>query len=51
MATWDKGLNLDSARALRAFEPALLAPGHGPALRDPVPAMERAIVRAHRALC
>ena len=51
MATWDKLLNLDSARRLRALEPALLAVGHGPALRDPMPAMERAIVRAHRALC
>jgi glyoxylase-like metal-dependent hydrolase (beta-lactamase superfamily II) len=51
MATWDKGLNLQSARELRALEPRLLAVGHGPALREPVPAMDRAIVRAHRALC
>jgi glyoxylase-like metal-dependent hydrolase (beta-lactamase superfamily II) len=51
MATWDKLLNLESARALRALEPALLAVGHGPALRDPVPAMDRAIARAHRTLC
>lgn len=51
MATWDKGLNLESGRVLRALEPGLLAVGHGPALRDPGPAMDRAIVRAHRALC
>jgi glyoxylase-like metal-dependent hydrolase (beta-lactamase superfamily II) len=51
MATWDKGLNLQSARELRALEPRLLAVGHGPALRDPAAAMDRAIVRAHRALC
>jgi glyoxylase-like metal-dependent hydrolase (beta-lactamase superfamily II) len=51
MATWDKPLNLQSARELRALEPRLLAVGHGPALRDPVAAMERAIVRAHRTLC
>jgi glyoxylase-like metal-dependent hydrolase (beta-lactamase superfamily II) len=51
MATWDKGLNLQSARELRALEPRLLAVGHGPALRDPAAAMDSAIVRAHRALC
>jgi glyoxylase-like metal-dependent hydrolase (beta-lactamase superfamily II) len=51
MATWDKPLNLQSARELRALEPRLLAVGHGPALRDPAAAMGRAIVRAHRALC
>jgi glyoxylase-like metal-dependent hydrolase (beta-lactamase superfamily II) len=51
MATWDKPLNLQSARELRALEPRLLAVGHGPALRDPAAAIDRAIVRAHRALC
>ncbi len=51
MATWDKELNLESARVLRALEPVLLAVGHGPALRDPGSALDRAIVRAHRALC
>ena len=51
MATWDKGLNLESARMLRALKPDLLAVGHGPALRDPVAAMDRAIVKAHRTLC
>jgi glyoxylase-like metal-dependent hydrolase (beta-lactamase superfamily II) len=51
MATWDKGLNLESARRLRALEPQLLATGHGPALRDPGEETVRAIERAHRALC
>jgi glyoxylase-like metal-dependent hydrolase (beta-lactamase superfamily II) len=48
-ATWDKAKDLESACALRALEPAVLAVGHGPALRDPVPAMDRAIARAARA--
>ena len=48
-ATWDKELNLQSARTLRALEPALLAVGHGPALPDPAAAMERAIGRTLRA--
>jgi glyoxylase-like metal-dependent hydrolase (beta-lactamase superfamily II) len=49
-ATWDKALNLESARALRALEPALLAVGHGRALRAPGTAMDEAITRAERAL-
>jgi glyoxylase-like metal-dependent hydrolase (beta-lactamase superfamily II) len=51
MATWDKERNLESARTVRALEPQLLAPGHGPALRDPGSETARAIERAHRALC
>jgi glyoxylase-like metal-dependent hydrolase (beta-lactamase superfamily II) len=51
MATWNKELNLESARTLRALEPKLLAVGHGPALRDPADETTRAIERAHRALC
>ena len=46
MATWDKAQDLESARVLRALEPALLAVGHGPVLRDPGPAMDEAIARA-----
>jgi glyoxylase-like metal-dependent hydrolase (beta-lactamase superfamily II) len=48
MATWDRSLNLESARSLRALEPPLLAVGHGSAVCDPVPAMQRAIDRAAR---
>jgi len=51
MATWDKELNLSSARSLRALEPRLLAVGHGPAVSEPGSATVRAIERAHRALC
>src|SRR5262245_10495376 len=43
MATWDRAVDLQSARALRALEPSVLAVGHGRALRNPVPAMEQAI--------
>jgi glyoxylase-like metal-dependent hydrolase (beta-lactamase superfamily II) len=50
MATWNKELNLDSARHLRTLEPTLLAVGHGPALREPDKETVRAIERAHRAL-
>jgi glyoxylase-like metal-dependent hydrolase (beta-lactamase superfamily II) len=50
MATWDKELNLRSARTVRALEAKLLAVGHGDALRDPASEMVRAIERADRAL-
>jgi glyoxylase-like metal-dependent hydrolase (beta-lactamase superfamily II) len=50
MATWDKRLDVESARALRALEPPLLAVGHGPALRDPAAALDRAIAKAEHAL-
>jgi glyoxylase-like metal-dependent hydrolase (beta-lactamase superfamily II) len=46
MATWDKAKDLESARALRALEPAILLVGHGPAVCDPGPAMDRAIREA-----
>jgi glyoxylase-like metal-dependent hydrolase (beta-lactamase superfamily II) len=50
VATWDKRLDVESARALRALDPPLLAVGHGPALRDPAAALDRAIEKAERAL-
>lgn len=46
MATWDKGKTLESARSLRALNPAMLVTGHGPAVPDPGAAMDRAIERA-----
>jgi glyoxylase-like metal-dependent hydrolase (beta-lactamase superfamily II) len=49
MATWNKPTALASATALRALEPSLLAVGHGEAIRDPGPAMDRAIESARRA--
>jgi glyoxylase-like metal-dependent hydrolase (beta-lactamase superfamily II) len=46
MATWNKAADVESARGLRALEPAILAVGHGPAVRDPGRAMDRAIREA-----
>jgi glyoxylase-like metal-dependent hydrolase (beta-lactamase superfamily II) len=48
MATWDRGKDLDSARALRALEPSLVVVGHGPPVRAPLESMDRAIARATR---
>lgn len=49
MATWSKPAALESALALRALEPSLLAVGHGEALSEPAAAMDRAIATARRA--
>ena len=46
MATWDREKDLESARALRKLDPAVLVVGHGPAVREPGPAMEKAIDRS-----
>ena len=46
MATWDKPTAVESARALRALDPAVLVVGHGPAVSAPAAAMDRAIARA-----
>jgi len=48
MATYDKARDLESARALRALEPTLLAVGHGRAVAAPGPALDAAIQRAGR---
>jgi glyoxylase-like metal-dependent hydrolase (beta-lactamase superfamily II) len=48
MATEDKRQVVESARALRALEPTLLLVGHGPAVRDPLAAIDAAISRAGR---
>jgi glyoxylase-like metal-dependent hydrolase (beta-lactamase superfamily II) len=44
--TWHRPTELESARALRALEPARLAPGHGKVVDRPLEAMDRAIARA-----
>ena len=49
-ATWDKAKDLESARALRALDPAILVVGHGPAKRAPAAAMDSAIARAEKAI-
>lgn len=48
MGTWDKAKDLESARALRALDPPVLVVGHGPAVRAPGAAMERAIAQASK---
>jgi glyoxylase-like metal-dependent hydrolase (beta-lactamase superfamily II) len=45
-ATWDRPAALATARALRALEPASLAPGHGRVVADPGAAMDAAIAHA-----
>jgi glyoxylase-like metal-dependent hydrolase (beta-lactamase superfamily II) len=43
MATWDKAKDAESARKLRELEPSMLVVGHGGPVRDPIPAMDKAI--------
>jgi glyoxylase-like metal-dependent hydrolase (beta-lactamase superfamily II) len=43
--TWNGDLELESAKALRALEPARLAVGHGKTVDDPIAAMDAAIAR------
>lgn len=50
LATWHKGLALESARKLLALQPSLLAVGHGRVLKQPVAAMEHAIGVTERSL-
>jgi glyoxylase-like metal-dependent hydrolase (beta-lactamase superfamily II) len=44
-AAWDKPTALESAKALRALDPARLAPGHGKIVESPGAAMDKAIAR------
>ena len=46
LATWHRPTALDTAQALRALDPARLAPGHGKVVESPGAAMDRAISRA-----
>jgi glyoxylase-like metal-dependent hydrolase (beta-lactamase superfamily II) len=46
MATWHRPTALQTARALRALDPARLAPGHGKVVERPGPAMDQAIATA-----
>ena len=48
MATSDKRVDAESARTLRALQPTLLVVGHGPAVRNPLPAIDAALARAVR---
>jgi glyoxylase-like metal-dependent hydrolase (beta-lactamase superfamily II) len=46
LATWHRPTALESARALRALDPARLAPGHGQVVEQPGAAMDAAIATA-----
>jgi glyoxylase-like metal-dependent hydrolase (beta-lactamase superfamily II) len=46
MATWDKSKDLESAKKLRELDPAMLVVGHGGPVRNPSPAMDKAISAA-----
>jgi glyoxylase-like metal-dependent hydrolase (beta-lactamase superfamily II) len=48
MGTWDKAKDQESAEALRALDPTVLVVGHGPAVRAPGEAIDRALSRAPR---
>ena len=50
VATWHKGLALESARKLLALQPSVLAVGHGRMLSQPQAAMEHAIRVMERSL-
>ncbi|HEV7496229.1 MBL fold metallo-hydrolase [Baekduia sp.] len=45
MGTWSPEIDLESARILRALDPARLAPGHGKLVEAPGAAMDAAIAR------
>ena len=46
LATWHRPTVIESARALRALNPARLAPGHGAIVEDPGARMDAAIAKA-----
>ncbi|GAA0372224.1 MBL fold metallo-hydrolase [Bacillus horti] len=46
IATWSKAMALESAEKLRAFQPSLLAVGHGKLLLNPLDQMDSAIKNA-----
>jgi glyoxylase-like metal-dependent hydrolase (beta-lactamase superfamily II) len=45
MGTWHRPTEIETARALRALDPARLAPGHGKVVEAPGAAMDQAIAR------
>jgi glyoxylase-like metal-dependent hydrolase (beta-lactamase superfamily II) len=48
LATWHRPTALETARKLRALDPAALAPGHGRVVQDPGAAMDEAIARCEK---
>jgi glyoxylase-like metal-dependent hydrolase (beta-lactamase superfamily II) len=49
LATWHRPTALETARTLRALDPARLAVGHGKTIDSPAAAMDAAIAKAARA--
>ncbi len=45
-ATWNGETTLESARTVRALDPSVMVVGHGPVIRDPGAAIDRALARA-----
>ena len=45
MSTWHRPTALETAKALRALNPARLAAGHGKVVENPGAAMDEAIAR------
>ncbi len=45
-ATWNGEKTLESARIVQALDPSVMVVGHGPVIRDPRAAIERALARA-----
>jgi glyoxylase-like metal-dependent hydrolase (beta-lactamase superfamily II) len=43
MATWHRPTEIETAKALRALDPARLAPGHGKVVESPAAAMDAAL--------
>ncbi|OBZ14271.1 hypothetical protein A8L34_09965 [Bacillus sp. FJAT-27264] len=50
LATWHKEIALSSARKLLQLKPSIIAAGHGNWMKDPVNELQRAILRAEKAL-
>jgi glyoxylase-like metal-dependent hydrolase (beta-lactamase superfamily II) len=46
MATWNGDETLASARTVRGLEPSVMVVGHGPVVRDPAAAIDRALAGA-----
>jgi glyoxylase-like metal-dependent hydrolase (beta-lactamase superfamily II) len=46
LSTWSRAVELETAKALRALDPARLAPGHGQVVDAPGAAMDAAIAKA-----
>lgn len=50
MATWDKAKDFESAEKLTSLAPTLLVVGHGPAVPNPISAMEASLLPASAAI-